>query len=153
MHTNEIKNWILILPCLFLIACNTYGDNNYTSKQSAQETVKLPSAEFQGAFSSTVDTEETTSGTANITYNFVITKDIAVLTTDTYHEPIRCNGNYKIIEKNNTLELYYSGNDSNCKSDKDSFKIKKENNKYLMMGLGGEATINEWIPCTKSKSK
>ena len=140
------------MPCLFLINCNTHGDNQNSSKQSDQENVKLPGSEFQGEFSSTVETEETTSGTANITYSFVINDTIAVLTTNTYHEPIRCNGNYKIIEKNSILELYYAGNDKNCKSENANFKIKKENNKYFVKGLGGEATINDWIPCSKSKS-
>ncbi|MBE9600758.1 hypothetical protein [Pedobacter sp. MC2016-24] len=152
MPTKKIKKWIFILPCLFLINCNTHGDNkNHSGKKSAQDTVKSPGSEFQGEFSSTVETEETTSGTANITYNFVINSTVAVLTTNTYHEPIRCNGNYKIIEKNSILELYYAGNDKNCKSENANFKIKKENDKYFIKGLGGEATINDWIPCSKSR--
>lgn len=96
-----------------------------------------------------METEETTSGTASITYYFNIKNNVTVLTTTTFHEPIVCNGNYKLIEKNNILELYYSGSEKNCKSENANFKIKEQNNKYFITRLGGEATYNEWIELKK----
>lgn len=146
MHDN-LKKWIFIIFCLFLITCKTHDDNQKQNikKSSSKEDVKLLNSKFQGEFSSKVETDETTSGTASITYLFHIKNDVAVLTTTTFHEPIICNGNYRVIEKNNVLELYYSGSEKNCKSENANFKIKEQNNKYFVTGLGGEATYNEWI--------
>lgn len=170
-----MKRNLLIITILYLIvsfqACSqtksstttekkvSVNKNNYeiigelkndTIKNTTSENIKLLDSKFQGEFSATVETEETTSGTASITYHFNIKKDVAVLTTTTYHEPIRCNGNYKTIESNDILELYYAGGEENCKSKTAAFEIKKENNKYFIKGLGGEGTINEWIELVKS---
>lgn len=148
----KIKKWVLVLFYLLLISCKTHDENKkQLTKQPTTENVKLSEPKFQGEFSAAVETEETTSGMANITYHFVIKNDVAVLTTSTYHEPIRCNGDYKAIANNDILELYYSGNEENCKSQNANFKIKKENNSYFVQGLGGEATFNEWIELSKLK--
>jgi hypothetical protein len=154
MHSKNIRKWTFILLSLFLISCKTHDENKkYSVKQSAAENNKQSDSQFQGEFSSTVETDETTSGTGSITYHFNIKGYTAVLTTTTYHEPIRCNGNYKTVENNGILELYYSGNEENCKSKNANFKIKQENNKYYIQGLGGEATFNEWIELSKLKSE
>ncbi|MCT2408061.1 hypothetical protein NZD88_10970 [Chryseobacterium antibioticum] len=137
---------------LFLISCKTHDENKkHPTEKPTTENVKLSESKFLGEFSAAVETEETTSGTANITYHFVIKNDVAILTTSTYHEPVRCNGNYKAIVNDDMLELYYSGNEENCKSQNASFKIKKENNSYFVQGLGGETTFNEWIELSKLK--
>jgi hypothetical protein len=120
--------------------CNEYFTSFSELKASNQINKK-----YQGKFSSTVDTDATTSGNASITYNFTISTNKVLLETSTYHEPISCNGEYKAIEKENILELYYKGNENSCKSLKPSFKIKEEGEKYYIKGTGGEATYNEWI--------
>lgn len=150
MH-NNLKKWIFIISCLFLITCKTHDDNQKQNlkKSSPKENVKVLNSKIQGKFLSKVETEETTSGTASITYYFNIKNNVAVLTTTTFHEPIVCNGNYSVIEKNNVLELYYSGSEKNCKSENANFIIKNENNNYFIKGLGGEATYNEWIELKK----
>ncbi|MEY8758752.1 hypothetical protein [Chryseobacterium tongliaoense] len=156
MHNKNIKKWIFVVLYLFLVSCKTHDEKkNYSIKQSASENAKLLDSKFQGEFSSTVETEETTSGTASITYHFNIKNNVAVLTTTTYHEPIRCNGNYMVVENNNNnfLELYYSGSEKSCKSKNPNFTIKNDNNTYFIKGLGGEATFNEWIKLSKSKGK
>jgi hypothetical protein len=135
---SKVKKWVLVMLYLFLISCKTH-DENKKHFTKLTENVKLSEPKFQGEFSAAVETEETTSGMANITYHFVIKNDVAVLTTSTYHEPIRCNGDYKAIANNDMLELYYSGNEENCKSQNANFKIKNENNTYFVQGLGGEA--------------
>lgn len=145
MH-NILKNCIFIIFCLFLITCKTHDDNKKQNvKNSASENLELLNSKIQGKFLSKVETEETTDGIASISYYFNIRNNVAVLTTTTFHEPIVCNGNYSIIKKNNVLELYYSGSEKNCKSETANFKIKEQNNKYFITGLGGEATYNEWI--------
>ncbi|AZA81929.1 hypothetical protein C1637_24700 [Chryseobacterium lactis] len=145
-------NILIALLFLFLASCKTHDENKkYTSNDSSTESIKPSDSKFQGEFSSTVETDETTSGTGSITYHFIIKNDTAVLTTTTYHEPIRCNGNYKAVENNGILELFYAGNEESCQSKTAKFKIKHENNKYYIQGLGGEATFNEWIELLKVK--
>lgn len=104
---------------------------------------------YHGTFSATVETESTTSGTASITYNFSISDDYIMLEEVSYHEPISCSGKYKAIEKNNILELFYNESEKNCKTDDSNFKIKKEDNKFYIKGLGGEGTFNEWVKLEK----
>lgn len=103
------------------------------------------SHKYQGNFTVTVETEATTSGMASLTYNFIISNDEAELKITSYHESINCDGKYKIIEKNDVLELYYKGETDYCKTKEPNFKLKKEGSKFYMKGLGGEGTFNEWI--------
>ena len=110
------------------------------------ETVK---SVFNGRYIVYVETEGTTTGIASITYDFNIKSDKATLITNTYHEPIRCNGDYKLVEKDNVLQLFYNGKESNCKSLEPAFTIKKEGEKYFIKGTGGEGTYNTWIKLKK----
>jgi hypothetical protein len=109
---------------------------------------EVPS-QYLGDFSVSVETEETTTGMASISYYFTIKKEGAVLETNTYHEPIRCNGKYTITSKGSLIELYYAGNEPNCSSDGPAFEIKKEGQKYLIKGVGNEADSIEWIELKK----
>lgn len=128
-----------------------HDNKNKFSNINQSENSNTINSKFIGHFSVTQTTEETTTGTAFIKYSFSIKKDKAILVTETYQEPIICNGDYKTLEKNDILELYYSGNEKNCKSAIPNFKIKKENNTYFIKGVGGEATFNEWIQLDKTK--
>ncbi|WP_316735690.1 hypothetical protein [Pedobacter aquatilis] len=110
---------------------------------------QVKKSSFDGNFSIRIETEETTTGTASITYIFEIKKDYATLTTTTYHEPIRCNGSYKTLENDNILTLKYNGKEANCKST--TFTIKKQDNNYFIKGAGGEATYNTWLKLNKGK--
>lgn len=143
----ELKYWIFLL--LFLISFKTHDKNKTISNRL--ENVQIVNTKFLGTFSTTTQTEETTNGTAYITYSFVIENDKATLDTNSFHEPITCNGDYKGYYKNNVLELYYDGKENNCKSKKPNFIIKKIGRNYLIKGIGGEATINEWIKLRKIK--
>lgn len=107
------------------------------------------SQNFDGNYSVYVETEATTTGMASITYSFKINGNEAMLETNTYHEPIRCNGKYRIKSNNDILELYYNDEDENCKSDSPIFYIKKEGDKFFIKGVGGEATFYEWIMLKK----
>ena len=100
---------------------------------------------YNGSFTITVETDATTTGMASITYHFAISPGKATLTTSTVHEPIRCNGIYKTLEKNNVLELHYAGNESSCKMDRASYSIKYDKGKYYAKGLGGEGTYGAWL--------
>jgi|GEM_PF-4079939 len=126
-------------------------EDNQTINDPELKGVESINPTFQGNFSLTLETEETTAGTAYIQYSFNIKRDIATLTTVTYHEPITCNGDYKVIENNKILELHYSGNEKNCKSKEPNFRIKKEGLDYFIKGVGGEGTFNEWIQINKMK--
>ncbi len=104
---------------------------------------------FDGRYKVYVETEQTTTGMASISYDFIINAGKATLTTNTYHEPIRCNGDYKLVEKDNILQLFYNGKEANCKSSEPTFTIKKEGKNYFVKGTGGEGTYNTWIKLKK----
>ncbi|SHL10058.1 hypothetical protein [Chryseobacterium polytrichastri] len=104
---------------------------------------------YQGDFEVSAETESTTTGMASITYYFHINDKEAFLETNTYHEPIRCNGKYLAKEKDNMLELYFNGKEANCSSDYPNFIIKIVNNKYFIQGVGNEARSIEWVKIKK----
>ncbi|MCX8532637.1 hypothetical protein [Chryseobacterium luquanense] len=107
---------------------------------------------FDGNYSVYVETEATSTGMASISYSFKINGNNAILETNTYHEPIRCNGKYLIKINNNILELSYSDEEENCRSDSPVFYIKKEENKFFIKGVGGESTFYEWILLKKNNN-
>lgn len=96
-----------------------------------------------------VETEATTTGMASISYYFTINEKGAHLETNTYHEPIRCNGKYRGKMNNNILELFYNGTEQNCGTDYSNFNIKNEGSKFYIQGLGGEGTFNVWLELKK----
>lgn len=112
------------------------------------EEIKIDT-KYRGKFSIYVETEETISGIASITYNFNITSDTVILETNSYQEPILCNGRYKAIENENILEIYYDSDKKDCKSKKPIFYMKKEKFKYYIKGVGGEGTIKDWLELKK----
>jgi len=111
---------------------------------------KIPE-KYQGNFSTSVDTEETMTGMANITYNFTIAENKILLEKNTYHEIINCEGIYYSFEENGILNIYYAGEDMDCISITPKFSIKVEKGKYYIKGVGGEGTINTWIEMELNK--
>lgn len=111
-----------------------------------KEKVTHPIAEkYIGTFSVGVETEATTTGMASIEYTFTITNECVQLETNTYHEPIRCNGKYTAVEKENILELYYTGDEEFCETESPMFFLKEKRGKLYAQGLGGEGTYHDWI--------
>ena len=106
---------------------------------------QLIESNFNGRYTVSVETEQTTTGMASISYDFTINNGKATLVTNTYHEPISCNGDYKLVEKDNLLTLFYDGKEGNCKSSEPTFTMKKKGKNYFIKGLGGEGTYNTWI--------
>lgn len=109
------------------------------------------SNKWYGNYKKNVETEATTTGMASITYDFSINKDGVNVKTNTYHEPIRCNGIYTAEEKEGKLNLYYAGEDETCKSDYPYFIMKIENKKIYAQGLGSINTEGEWLELEKQK--
>lgn len=148
----ENNKWVFIKK----IASNKIDKKGITLYNDLILEYKLKDAkpipkEFQGEFSVSVETEETSSGMANITYYFSVLKDKVLLNKDSYHEPISCMGAYKVLQHENVLDLFYVENDDvRCKEINNTFSIKKEKDNYYAKGVGGEGTINEWIELTKS---
>ncbi|NML57080.1 hypothetical protein [Chryseobacterium cheonjiense] len=104
---------------------------------------------IDGNYSIHVETEATSTGMASISYSFKIKGNEAILETNTYHEPVRCNGKYLVRENDNIFELYYNDTENSCKSDSGVFFIKKEGDKYFIKGIGSEATVQEWLELNK----
>jgi len=104
---------------------------------------------FLGKFEANVDGEYTTEGRGHTTYYFTITTNEIVLKSESFMGDYLCQGNYKGVEKEDVLELYYIENDDRCKKSKPNFFIKKDGEKYFIKGVGGEATYNEWVKLKK----
>lgn len=109
---------------------------------------KIPE-KYQGQFSAYIETEMNTTGMANISYRFNISNNRIALTEGSYHEPINCEGNYFFHEENGILNLYYADEDISCISIEPKFKIKFDQGKYYIKGIGGEATSNSWVEMSK----
>ncbi|KMQ69263.1 hypothetical protein ACM39_03980 [Chryseobacterium sp. FH2] len=101
--------------------------------------------EFQRKFFAYTETEATTTGMGSISYYFNGSADNVKLTKNTYHETINCEGEYVGNIQNNILKLFYVGDDMNCISIEPKFSIKMEKDKYLIKGVGGERTNNQWL--------
>lgn len=140
---------ILIICILSLLNCK--NSNADYDRKSEIVTHDMVPKEYIGKYIVYIQTEQTSAGMASITYNFEINKVNAYLETQTYHEPIRCNGIFRIINKKDHLELYYDGKNDLCKSAKPNFRIKKEKGKYFIKGIGGELTYLDWQKLKKVK--
>lgn len=139
---------ILIVTLLLSSCKNTQNKNAELIAEKIENTVEIPS-QYYGDFYAGVQTEATTTGMASVSYYFTIDRKGAVLKTNTYHEPIRCNGNYKGKMNNDILELYYIGSEKYCADEFPNFKMKKESDKFFIQGLGSERTFNEWVEIEK----
>lgn len=104
---------------------------------------------FQGQYKVEVEGESTNEGTGHTTYYFTITTSGIVLKSEAFGGDFLCEGNYKGVEKEDILEVYYNENDDRCKQSKPNYLIKKEGQEYFIRGVGGEATYNEWIKMKK----
>jgi len=118
--------------------------NKQPERNATEQNAKIDE-KYMGTFSASVETEGTTSGMASIDYIFTITHELIRLETNTYQEPIRCNGRYKAVAKNRVLELYYTGDEEFCDTENPMFFLKEERGNLYVKGLGGEGTYNEWI--------
>lgn len=146
---NKITYWHVFF--LLFVYCKSPHESSNKADKITNQNIQAINHNFLGSFSVAVATEETTAGTAFITYLFTIERNGATLKTNTFHEPIRCNGDYKIIENGMSLELYYDGEEDNCKSEFPSYIIKKTHGNFLIKGIGGEGTVNEWVRLNEIK--
>lgn len=157
----SLKKISFLLFCLFitlLFSCFKQKSNNnseicsvdYKNKVLTQKKI---SKKFQGIFATEILGDETVNGTEIISYNFKVSDTEIILTTETYHSPIYCNGTYRGEEKNNTLYIYYDDENKNCfkTNNNFNFQLKREKNKYYIKGIGGEATYNSWTEIKKIK--
>ncbi|URM38798.1 hypothetical protein [Flavobacterium anhuiense] len=104
---------------------------------------------FQGTFKVETEGEYTTNGEGHTTYYFTITENKIVLKAEAFKGDFVCEGNYKGIQENDILGLYYNETDNRCISLSPTYLIKKEKDKFFIKGVGGEGTINNWIELKK----
>ncbi|RKR11623.1 ankyrin repeat protein [Flavobacterium sp. 90] len=123
---------------------------NLLNQLSDKAKSSAPIAEkFQGEFEVSTKGELTNEGTGSTTYHFTITTNGIVLKSEAFGGDFLCEGNYKGVEKEGVLELYYNENDDRCKQSKPNYRIKKDGEKYFIRGVGGEGTYNEWVKIDK----
>lgn len=107
--------------------------------------IKPITEKFHGKFEAGADGEYTNDGTGHTTYYFTITADKIDLKSSSFRGDFLCEGEYKGIENDNILELYYDREDNRCKHLRPNYLIKKEGDDFFIKGIGGEGTINDWI--------
>ncbi len=88
---------------LLFVCCKSPYENSNKADKITNHNTQTVYHKFLGSFSVAVATEETTAGTDSTTYLFTIERNKATLKTNTFHEPIRCNGDYKIIDNEMSL--------------------------------------------------
>ena len=157
----------LHLLCFFILfsSCNNgpAGNNSSKSKSildekeqtlSFTDSNQLIPEKYWGQYMVHVETEMTSSGMASITYNFNFEEKGVFLDMNTYHEPIRCEGKYFGVEdtKQNSLELFYKGDDEVCKFEGSRFQIKIKGKNLFAKGLGGEGTFKVWQKLKKASN-
>lgn len=144
-------NSILISCLIFIFSCKNNDTIPKERKEFQTQKYNETPSKYIGSFSVYRETEPTTTGMASISYYFTIKKNEAILETNTYHEPIRCNGKYIIIDRDSLIELHYSGNERNCSSDYPDFEIKNKGGQYFIKGVGNEVSAIEWVELKKNK--
>lgn len=148
-----MKKVIFFISISFVIfsctSCKNISKKEANTIENKIDNSSVIPSRYYGNFHAGVETEATTTGMASISYYFTINKNGVYLETNTYHEPIRCNGKYNGKIKKNVLELFYVGTEQNCANSYSNFKIKNEGAKFYVQGLGGEGTINEWVEIEK----
>lgn len=144
-------NILLVICLIFIFSYKNHYTTQKEKKILQTSVYKETPSKYLGEFSVSTETEATTTGMASISYYFTIKKNEAILETNTYHEPIRCNGRYKIVDKDSLIELHYSGDESNCSSDYPNFEIKNKGKQYFIKGVGNEAGSIEWVELKKNK--
>ncbi|MFD1605498.1 hypothetical protein ACFSJW_02770 [Flavobacterium artemisiae] len=107
--------------------------------------IKPITEKFHGKFEAGADGEYTNDGVGHTTYYFTITADKIDLKSIAYRGDFVCEGEYKGIENDDILELYYDREDHRCKYLRPAYMIKKEGDDFFIKGIGGEGTINNWI--------
>ncbi|MCC9016435.1 hypothetical protein [Flavobacterium lipolyticum] len=149
-YIHENNKWVF-LKKLLTNKITKEGIDLYTELLLSYKLKNLKAIDeiYQGNFSATVEEELTTEGTGHSTYNFIISEDKISLKLDSFYGQSIGEGDYKGIEENNVLELYYNGNDDRCIKLDPTYLIKKEENKYFIKGVGGEGTFHEWIKLDK----
>lgn len=84
-------------------------------------------------------------------YTFIINDDKASIVTNSYHEPVFCDGEYKVLKKNNQLLIIYAGDNPDfCNQNQANFIIKKEKNIFYIKG--SDFYIEKWLLLKKVKS-
>lgn len=106
------------------IATNT-GNVEYTQSQNIKN--------WEGNYFISINGEKLEDGSVSgRIWKFSIKNGLVTLVTESYHEPIFCDGNYSYEFDKDILNLYYKGPIDNCKYQKPNFRIKRENGKFLI---------------------
>lgn len=146
----ESNNWTFIKKILTQkVAGNGISLYNDLLLFHKFKNMKPISDTFQGTFKVETDGEYTMNGGGHTTYYFTITENEIVLKAEVFRGDFVCEGNYKGLQENGILELYYSGTDDRCVNLSPTYLIKKEKEKFFIKGVGGEGTINNWVELIK----
>lgn len=120
---------ICTIPFIFSCKKETTAFKNEFSTYSQQQDIKSWIGKYNILIEDEYMSDSSVSGRI---WNFTINENKIILETESYQEPIFCDGEYSYKFENNILGLYYNGTSENCKSTTANFSIKKEKNKFLI---------------------
>lgn len=103
------------------------------------------SNKYDGNHKIVVETSIPSAEMARSKYSFTINHHNVNLSLVTYLEQPICDGKYFANEVNNTLEMYYVGDELSCVSVSPKFIIKKENNLFYLKILESREGIQDWL--------
>lgn len=146
---NKLLYIFLISAIPFIFSCKK---DVALKKESSVHFSSQNITSWEGKYSILIEDEalsdESVSGRM---WKFTISKKTVTLETESYQEPIFCDGSYLWeVKGDNTLNLFYNGSSENCKSSEPNFIIKKEKNKFLISSPDfGSKYKGKWLNINK----
>lgn len=145
---NKLLYIFLISIAPFIFSCKKgVALKNESSVYTKSQDIK----QWEGKYSILIEDEISSDGSVSgRIWNFTITKTTVTLETESYQEPIFCDGNYSYKFDKDILNLFYNGTTENCKSSEPNFSIKKGKGKFLISSSDfGSKYKGKWLSLKK----
>jgi len=145
---NKLLYIFLISAIPFIFSCKKgVAIKNESSVHTQSKDITTWEGKYSILIEGEVSSDESVSGRI---WNFTITKKTITLETESYQEPIFCDGNYSYKFDKDILNLFYNGTAENCKSSEPNFSIKKEKGKLLITSPDfGSKYKGKWLNLKK----
>jgi hypothetical protein len=127
---NKLLYIFLVSIAPFVFSCkNDITGNVGVVKYTQSQNIK----DWEGKYFISINGEKLEDGSVSgRIWKFSIKNGLVTLVTESYHEPIFCDGNYSYEFDKDILNLYYNGPTENCRSLEPSFSIKKEKGEFFI---------------------
>ncbi|EOL9002359.1 hypothetical protein ACOZ12_001213 [Cronobacter turicensis] len=113
--------------------------------------VSMPESEWVGKYFFEEQGEMLIDGSrVYLRYDITISNEmIANIRLTTWHAPLSCVGDYRMVHKENKFFLSYIDGVENCPYPAPQYEIKKENGEYFIKGIIIAYANNKWVKMVK----